>query len=77
MLTKEESMDRNIQTFIKEVCSHCKNDNCERGIYTAKYNDMIVTKCCDYIRNNENCADEQTREIVKYYRHRAERRKEV
>lgn len=77
MLTKEESMDRNIQTFIKEVCSHCKNDNCERGIVAVRYEDGLQMKCLDYIRNEETCADEQTREIVKYYRHRAERRKEV
>lgn len=70
-------MEGNIQTFIKEVCSNCKNDNCNRGIYVAKYNDMIVTKCCDYIKDDNVSIDEQTREVVKYYRHRAERRKEV
>ena len=70
-------MDGNIQTFIKEVCSSCKNNNCSRGIYTAKYNDMIVTKCCDYIRKDNKQCDEHTREVVKYYKQRAEKRKEV
>lgn len=70
-------MNGNIQTFIKEVCSSCKNNNCNRGIVVTKHDDMILTKCCDYIRKDNKQRDEQTREVVKYYRHRKERRKEI
>lgn len=69
--------EEDIKMFKKEVCSHCKNKECERGIVAVRYKDGLQMKCLDYIRNEETCADEQTREIVKYYRHRAERRKEV
>lgn len=60
-------MDGNIQTFIKELCSNCKNKECSRGIYVTKYNDMIVTKCCDYIRKDTDSNDEQMKEVVNYY----------
>lgn len=63
-------MDENIQTFIKEVCSNCKNKDCSRGIYVTKHNNMIVTKCCNYIKDDKVSIDEQTKEVVKYYHER-------
>lgn len=63
-------MDGNIQTFIKEVCSNCKNKECSKGIHIIKYDNMIVTKCCDYIRNDDKSTDEQTKEVIKYYHER-------
>lgn len=69
-----------IKMFKKEVCSYCKNKECQRGIIAVRYKDHLQMKCCDYIRNDERNIDEQTREVVKYYHERnkrKERRKEV
>ena len=67
-------MEENIQTFKKEVCSYCKNKECNRGIVAVRHEDYLQMKCCDYIRNDEKSTDEQTKEVVKYYHERNKRR---
>lgn len=69
--------EEDIKMFKKEVCSYCKNKECQCGIIAVRYKDHIQMKCCDYIRNDDKSTDEQTREVVKYYKQRAEKRKEV
>ena len=58
-------MDGNIKTFKEKVCSNCKNKHCERGIYVTKYDNMIITKCCDYIKKDSKRGSIE--EVIKYY----------
>ena len=64
-------MDGNIKEYIQKVCSNCKNKNCERGIYVTKYDNMIITKCCDYIKKDNKRGSIE--EVVKYYHERSKR----
>lgn len=68
-------MNGNIQTFIKEVCSSCKNNNCNRGIVVTKHDNMIITKCCDYIKKDNKRGSIE--EVVKYYHERSKRNEKM
>ena len=76
-------MDGNIKEYMQKVCSqkvcsNCKNKHCERGIYVTKYNNMIITKCCDYIRKDSNKEEQQELiEFMKYCKDKVKRKREI
>lgn len=71
-------MDGNIKEYIQKVCSNCKNENCERGIYVTKYDNMVITKCCDYIRKDNNKEEQQELiEFMKYCKDKVKRKREI
>ena len=55
-----------------------QNENCERGIYVTKYDNMIITKCCDYIRKDNNKEEQQELiEFMKYCKDKVKRKREI
>lgn len=61
--------DKELENFKREICQHCKNDECEHGIVAVKYGKMLQMKCCDFIRKDEQDRFiREQREVIKYLR---------
>lgn len=48
-------MEKHFEKYVKEICSRCKNKNCEngKGIHISSYDNEILSKCSDYIPDKE------------------------
>lgn len=71
-MSKRESL----KAFKEKICKNCKNQECEKGIVTIKYKDMLQIKCCNYIPSETESnkeQQEQEREVIKYYHERNKR----
>lgn len=66
------STEDNLKKFKQEICSNCKNNDCEHGIVIINYQNELQMKCCDYISNGQknNCVNT---EVIKYFKERGKR----
>lgn len=68
------SFKEDIETFKQEICTHCRNNNCERGIVAVRYKNELQMKCCEFIRKDKRNEEVETKEVMKYLKSKWEKK---
>ena len=69
------SFKDDMNMFKEKICTYCRNDNCERGIVAIRRKDELQMKCCEFMRKDKRDEEKETKEVMKYYKSRWEKRR--
>ena len=60
-------IDNKFKIFIKEICSNCQKEECNRGIVVVRIKeDELQMKCCEYVPKEAN--ENKQIEVIRYFR---------